>query len=241
MTMNLRPRLRLATALLLAASASPLALADSLPISQPVTVTLDSGVKILLKPDHSWEYQLDEVQAASAPATQPSVETGAGSALVPTSTAVPVTAAVTAPGDSTSPSAGAASTSASNAAPDSASRLNSSALANPRLLSEGHRDGLVARLSSVSEEDDEALLQFSLDNTAGQSVIGVQARLRLYADDGHLLATREVPLWVGEYRLPQTYLRPGQTRDSREVRVSLPEGEWSRQLVRVEVTEVEFR
>ncbi|WP_404325631.1 DUF3157 family protein [Cobetia sp. UIB-001] len=236
MTMNLRPRLRLATALLLAASASPLALADSLPISQPVTVTLDSGVKILLKPDHSWEYQLDEVQAASAPATRPSVETGAGSALVPTSTAVPVTAAVAPAGDSTSPSAG-----ASNAAPDSASRLNSSALANPRLLSEGHRDGLVARLSLVSEEDDEALLQFSLDNTAGQSVIGVQARLRLYADDGHLLATREVPLWVGEYRLPQTYLRPGQTRDSREVRVSLPEGEWSRQLVRVEVTEVEFR
>jgi len=236
MTMNLRPRLRLATALLLAASASPLALADSLPISQPVTVTLDSGVKILLKPDHSWEYQLDEVQAASAPATQPSVEAGAGSALVPTSTAVPVTAAVAPAGDSASPSA-----SASNIAPDSASRLDSSALANPRLLSEGHRDGLVARLSSVSEEDDEALLQFSLDNTAGQSVIGVQARLRLYADDGHLLATREVPLWVGEYRLPQTYLRPGQTRDSREVRVSLPEGEWSRQLVRVEVTEVEFR
>lgn len=239
MTMNLRPRLRLATALLLAASASPLALADSLPISQPVTVTLDSGVKILLKPDHSWEYQLDEVQAASPPATQPSVK--AGSALVPTSTAVPVTAAVAPAGDSTSQSAGAASTSASNVAPDSASRLNSSALANPRLLSEGHRDGLVARLSSVSEEDDEALLQFSLDNTAGQSIIGVQARLRLYADDGHLLATREVPLWVGEYRLPQTYLRPGQTRDSREVRVSLPEGEWSRQLVRVEVTEVEFR
>ncbi|MBR9755078.1 DUF3157 family protein [Cobetia sp. 4B] len=239
MTMNLRPRLRLATALLLAASASPLALADSLPISQPVTVTLDSGVKILLKPDHSWEYQLDEVQAASVPATQPSVK--AGSALVPTSTAVPVTAAVAPAGDSTSPSAGAASASASNAAPDSASRLNRSALANPRLLSEGHRDGLVARLSSVSEEDDEALLQFSLDNTAGQSVIGVQARLRLYADDGHLLATREVPLWVGEYRLPQTYLRPGQTRDSREVRVSLPEGEWTRQLVRVEVTEVEFR
>ena len=239
MTMNLRPRLRLATALLLAASASPLALADSLPISQPVTVTLDSGVKILLKPDHSWEYQLDEVQAASPPATQPSVK--AGSALVPTSTAVPVTAAVAPAGDSTSQSAGAASTSASNVAPDSASRLNSSALANPRLLSEGHRDGLVARLSSVSEEDDEALLQFSLDNTAGQSVIGVQARLRLYADDGHLLATHEVPLWVGEYRLPQTYLRPGQTRDSREVRVSLPEGEWSRQLVRVEVTEVEFR
>lgn len=239
MTTNLRPRLRLATALLLAASASPLALADSLPISQPVTVTLDSGVKILLKPDHSWEYQLDEVQAASPPATQPSVK--AGSALVPTSTAVPVTAAVAPAGDSTSQSAGAASTSASNVAPDSASRLNSSALANPRLLSEGHRDGLVARLSSVSEEDDEALLQFSLDNTAGQSVIGVQARLRLYADDGQLLATREVPLWVGEYRLPQTYLRPGQTRDSREVRVSLPEGEWSRQLVRVEVTEVEFR
>lgn len=238
MTMNLRPRLRLATALL-AASTSPLALADSLPISQPVTVTLDSGVKILLKPDHSWEYQLDEVQAASPPATQPSVK--AGSALVPTSTAVPVTAAVAPAGDSTSPSAGAVSASASNTAPDSASRLNRSALANPRLLSEGHRDGLVARLSSVSEEDDEALLQFSLDNTAGQSVIGVQARLRLYADDGHLLATREVPLWVGEYRLPQTYLRPGQTRDSREVRVSLPEGEWSRQLVRVEVTEVEFR
>ncbi|MCK8069065.1 DUF3157 family protein [Cobetia sp. 1CM21F] len=236
MTTNLRPRLRLATALLLAASASPLALADSLPISQPVTVTLDSGVKILLKPDHSWEYQLDEVQAASPPATRPSVETGAGNALVPTSTAVPVTAAVAPAGDSASPSA-----SASNIAPDSASRLNSSALANPRLLSEGHRDGLVARLSSVSEEDDEALLQFSLDNTAGQSVIGVQARLRLYADDGHLLATREVPLWVGEYRLPQTYLRPGQTRDSREVRVSLPEGEWSRQLVRVEVTEVVFR
>ena len=239
MTTNLRPRLRLATALLLAASASPLALADSLPISQPVTVTLDSGVKILLKPDHSWEYQLDEVQAASPPATPPSVEADAANALVPTSTAVPVTVAPA--GDSASPSTSAASASASNAAPDSASRLNSSALANPRLLSEGHRDGLVARLSSVSEEDDEALLQFSLDNTAGQSVIGVQARLRLYADDGHLLATHEVPLWVGEYRLPQTYLRPGQTRDSREVRVSLPEGEWSRQLVRVEVTEVEFR
>ncbi|WP_164850391.1 hypothetical protein [Cobetia sp. ICG0124] len=37
-------------------------MADSLPISSPTTITLDSGVKVLLKPDHSWEYLLDRCQ-----------------------------------------------------------------------------------------------------------------------------------------------------------------------------------
>lgn len=237
MTSLLKRSSRMAGLTLLASMMmSPALMADSLPISTPVTVALDNGIKVLLKPDHSWEYLLDETQSASSSVAAQSTT---DSTLVPTSTAVPVTAAVSPAG------AGSAADSASDmtghTSESSSTRLNSSALANPRLLSEGHRDGVVAHLTEVSVEDDEAVLQFDLDNTAGQSVIGVQARLRLYADDGHLIATREAPLWVGEYRLPQTYLRSGQTRDSREVRVALPKGEWSRQLVRVEVTEVEFR
>jgi hypothetical protein len=249
MTSLLKRSMRMAKlALLASAVMSPALMADSnLPISTPVTVTLANGVKVLLKPDHSWEYQLDAPDTAASQVTSGNT--------IPTSAAIPVTAAVapvgsasvgSTPVDSASVRRGgdssdsiAVSSSARQAQP--ASRLNDSALANPQLLSEGHRDGLVARLAEVNVEDDEAVLRFELDNTAGQSIIGVQAKLRLYADDGRLLATREVPLWVGEYRLPQTYLRPGQTRDSREVRVTVPEGEWSHKLVRVEVTEVEFR
>ena len=234
MTSLLKRSSRMAGLTLLASMMmSPALRADSLPISTPVTVTLDNGIKVLLKPDHSWEYLL-EVPAESAPAA---ISSRAGSTNtnstegvpVPTSSAVPVTSAVSSAATVAKPVAA------------TAAHLNSSALDNPQLLSEGHRDGVVAHLTEVSVEDDEAVLQFDLDNTAGQSVIGIQARLRLYADDGRLLATREAPLWVGEYRLPQTYLRSGQTRDSREVRVALPKGEWSRQLVRVEVTEVKFR
>lgn len=220
--------------LLAGALLSPVLMADSLPISSPTTITLDNGVKVLLKPDHSWEYLLEVSDEQSPRSTL-------GSATIPTSSALPVVPANTpAAGDAGQPVPARANVSAPAPAPAQA-RLNASALANPTLLSEGHRDGVVARLTAVDIDDGDAVLRFEIQNTAGQNVIATRARLRLYGDDGRLLATREAPLWVGEYRLPETYLRPGQTREGRSVRIALPDGSWSRQLVRVEVSEVEFR
>ncbi len=153
MTSLLKRSMRMAKlALLASAVMSPALMADSnLPISTPVTVTLANGVKVLLKPDHSWEYQLDAPDTAASQVTSGNT--------IPTSAAIPVTAAVapvgSAPVDSASVGRGgdssdsiAVSSSARQAQP--ASRLNDSALANPQLLSEGHRDGLVARLAKVN-------------------------------------------------------------------------------------------
>ena len=47
--------------------------------------------------------------------------------------------------------------------------------------------------------------------------------------------------WVGENRLPDSYLRKGEARTSRAIELARPAGLTGKPLVRVQIDEVEFR
>ncbi len=118
--------------------------------------------------------------------------------------------------------------------------LTEQALANPKLLSEASRDGVVVSLDSLVAEDPYRL-HFMVHNTGTHNVVGVRGYVSLFDGQGVQLARQEARFWVAENRLPETYLRKGQARPSLALEIPRPAGLTGQPLVRVEIDEVVFR
>jgi len=118
--------------------------------------------------------------------------------------------------------------------------LTEQAKANPALLSQATRDGVQVKLASI-EGTDPLTLTFTVSNLGQRNVIGVRGRVTLFDQDGVQKAVQAARFWVGENRLPESYLRKGQVRPSRELSVARPAGLVDDPLVRVEIDEVIFR
>ena len=63
----------------------------------------------------------------------------------------------------------------------------------------------------------------------------------LFSAEGVQLSTQPVRFWVGENRLPESYLRKGEQRPSRAIELARPANLTGKPLVRVQIDEVEFR
>ncbi|MGL4251290.1 MAG: DUF3157 family protein [Aeromonas sp.] len=118
--------------------------------------------------------------------------------------------------------------------------LTDQAKANPELLSQAARDGVVVKLDKI-EGSDPLALTFLVSNSGSRNVVGVRGMVTLFSADGIQLSRQEVRFWVAENRLPETYLRKGQQRTSRELEITRPGGLSGQPLVRVEIDEVIFR
>lgn len=118
--------------------------------------------------------------------------------------------------------------------------LTEQALANPALLSEAARDGVVVTLDQLTAGDPYRL-RFMVHNTGSRNVVGVRGHVSLFDPQGVQLSRQEARFWVAENRLPETYLRKGEARPSLEIEMAKPAGQGERPLVRVEIEEVVFR
>ena len=118
--------------------------------------------------------------------------------------------------------------------------LTEQALANPDLLAQATRDGITVTLNQV-EGEDPLRLQFMVSNTGSRNVVRVNGSLTLFSAEGVQLATQPVRFWVGENRLPESYLRKGEQRPSRAIELARPANLTGKPLVRVQIDEVEFR
>ena len=118
--------------------------------------------------------------------------------------------------------------------------LTDQAKANPELLAQMARDGVVVKLDKI-EGSDPLALTFMVSNTGSRNVVGVRGMVTLFSADGVQLSRQEARFWVGENRLPESYLRKGQQRPSMVLEVPRPAGLTGKPLVRVEIEEVEFR
>ncbi|MGH1411152.1 MAG: DUF3157 family protein [Aeromonas sp.] len=118
--------------------------------------------------------------------------------------------------------------------------LTDQAKANPELLAQMARDGVVVRLDKI-EGSDPLELTFMVSNTGTRNVVGVRGMVTLFSADGVQLSRQEARFWVAENRLPETYLRKGQERPSLALEVARPAGLTGQPLVRVEIDEVVFR
>ena len=118
--------------------------------------------------------------------------------------------------------------------------LTDQAKANPELLAQMARDGVVVKLDKI-EGSDPLVLTFMVSNTGTRNVVGVRGMVTLFSADGVQLSRQEARFWVAENRLPETYLRKGQARPSLALEIPRPAGLTSQPLVRVEIDEVVFR
>ncbi|HHQ4532146.1 TPA: DUF3157 family protein [Aeromonas veronii] len=118
--------------------------------------------------------------------------------------------------------------------------LTDQAKANPELLAQMARDGVVVKLDKI-EGSDPLVLTFMVSNTGTRNVVGVRGMVTLFSADGVQLSRQEARFWVAENRLPETYLRKGQARPSLGLEIPRPAGLTGQPLVRVEIDEVVFR
>ena len=118
--------------------------------------------------------------------------------------------------------------------------LTEQAMSNPELLAQAVKDGIGVKLAKV-EGSDPLQLQFMVSNTGTRNVVRVRGSVTLFSEQGAQLAKQEARFWVGENRLPESYLRKGQQRPSMVLEVPRPAGLTGKPLVRVEIEEVEFR
>lgn len=118
--------------------------------------------------------------------------------------------------------------------------LTEQAMTNPDLLAQAVKDGISVKLDKI-EGSDPLSLQFLVSNTGSRSVVRVRGSVTLFSEQGAQLAKQEARFWVGENRLPESYLRKGQQRPSLVLEMPRPAGLTGNPLVRVEIEEVEFR
>ncbi len=118
--------------------------------------------------------------------------------------------------------------------------LTDQALAHPDLLSQATRDGITVKLDQVAGKDPLSL-QFVVSNSGSRNVVRVNGTLTLFSAEGVQLSTQPARFWVGENRLPESYLRKGEARPSRAIELARPAGLTGKPLVRVQIDEVEFR
>ena len=118
--------------------------------------------------------------------------------------------------------------------------LTEQAMTNPDLLAQAVKDGISVKLDKI-EGSDPLSLQFLVSNTGSRSVVRVRGSVTLFSEQGAQLVKQEARFWVGENRLPESYLRKGQQRPSLVLEMQRPAGLTGKPLVRVEIEEVEFR
>ncbi|ATM01055.1 DUF3157 family protein [Aeromonas sp. CA23] len=118
--------------------------------------------------------------------------------------------------------------------------LTEQAMTNPDLLAQAVKDGISVKLDKI-EGSDPLSLQFMVSNTGSRSVVRVRGSVTLFSEQGAQLVKQEARFWVGENRLPESYLRKGQQRPSLVLEMPRPAGLTGKPLVRVEIEEVEFR
>ncbi|MCX7133310.1 DUF3157 family protein [Aeromonas sp.] len=118
--------------------------------------------------------------------------------------------------------------------------LTEQAMTNPDLLAHAVKDGISVKLDKI-EGSDPLSLQFLVSNTGSRSVVRVRGSVTLFSEQGAQLVKQEARFWVGENRLPESYLRKGQQRPSLVLEMPRPAGLTGKPLVRVEIEEVEFR
>lgn len=214
------------------ASALFLFLAPAAMAADVAVITLENGANVRLKDDFTWEYIITET------VTQAELAAKAG-ITEQTNIATPATIAPAAPVAApkvTMPTAPAVNTQVST------TRLTAAALAQPELLASTAKDGIKITLADTKWKGDKLGLVFDFDSTSNEHVTVVEVEVSFYNDMGELLKTEKLEAWEAIFRMPETYLRKGQHRQSDAIWVEgINKQQWQKQLISLKIVEIESR
>ena len=70
----------------------------------------------------------------------------------------------------------------------------------------------------------------------------IELEVSLFADSGALIKRETVKVWQAVFRMPDTYLRKGQTRESRVLWIEdIDKAQWTKQLMSLKMKEMDSR
>ena len=186
-------------------------------------VTLENGATVKLNDDFTWEYVILESQAKP-------------------DAAVPVTLPATVAAASTVENTAATIT---ENTPNSATKetLTSSAIAQSALLKSTAKSGVKISFANSQWDDDGRLgLTFELSSNSPEHYVMIELEISLFADSGTLIKKEDVKAWQAIFRMPDSYLRKGQTRESRVFWIEgIDKKQWTKQLMSLKMGEMDSR
>lgn len=183
-------------------------------------VTLENGATVKLNDDFTWEYIILESQAkpdtgvpVTLPATVAAVSENAAPSVTPTT---PIT---------------------------NTEALTSSAIAQSALLKSTAKSGVkVSFLDSQWDDDGRLGLTFELSSNSSEHYVMIELEVSLFADSGALIKKETVKVWQAVFRMPDSYLRKGQTRESRVLWIEgIDKAQWTKQLMSLKMKEMDSR
>lgn len=185
-------------------------------------VTLENGATVKLNDDFTWEYVILESQAKP-------------------DTATPVTLPATVAAVTAAESAAPANVPATPTTTSEA--LTSSAIAQSALLKSTGKSGVkVSYLNSQWDDDGRLGLTFELSSNSSEHYVMIELEVSLFADSGSLIKRETVQVWQAIFRMPDTYLRKGQTRESRVFWIEgIDKAQWTKQLMSLKMKEMDSR
>ncbi|EKT4488816.1 MAG: DUF3157 family protein [Shewanella algae] len=214
-----------------AVSALALILSSNFAIAEPAQVaevTLENGARVILKDDFTWEYVLTEAVISAA---EPETTTEEVVAEMPNSAAhtTAATAAAVEMAAKPEPSKTAV-----------VEQLTQSAMTTPGLLGKTAREGISVSLQQVQWKGDKLGLTFELDSNSSEDMVEVLISASFYNDQGRKMKEEELQVWRAIKRMPETYLRKGQQRQSSVIWVEgVDKNQWQKQLLNLKITELD--
>jgi len=119
---------------------------------------------------------------------------------------------------------------------------NRSSLLRSGLLNTSVKNDVKVTYSDSIWRDQALGLKFILSSDNTDGVVIVKLAISFYDDKTNKITEQTVNVWQASYRLPETYLRKGETRNSRIIWVDgIDKTSWTNKLLSLKVIEVETR
>lgn len=119
---------------------------------------------------------------------------------------------------------------------------NDTSLLRSGLLNTAAKNDVKVTYSDAIWRDQELGLKFTLSSNNSDGVVIVKVAISFYDDNANKIIEETVNVWQASYRLPETYLRKGETRNSRVIWINgIDKANWTNKLLSLKVIEVETR
>lgn len=182
------------------------------------TITLENGATVVLQDDFTWEYvAVLPTKAISDKKVEAITPAVASKAVNKTSNAT--TTAI-----------------------KSEKAMDQNALLQSGLLTSAALNNVKVSYTDATWRDDELGLKFDVSSNNSDGVVVVEVEVTFYNDSGRKFGQQTVKAWQANYRQPETYIRKGQTRESRTVWLEgIDKQQWKNKLLSLKVIEVKTR
>ncbi|MCG9714027.1 DUF3157 family protein [Shewanella insulae] len=198
-------------------------------------ITLENGATVRLNADFTWEYVFLTPQASST-ATEGQATENQGTETVQTQ-------ANTQAEQASQPVAKVQQPVVIASGPVVGGAMTASAMDHANLLRATAKGGAkVSYLKSQWDSKGRLGLTFELSSNSEENYVIIEMEIGLYADSGELIKTETVNVWQAIFRVPETYLRKGQTRDSETFWIEgVDKARWSKELMTLKIIDMSSR